>query len=522
MFDGAVVVVLGVVWVVASLGAGGGGGEVGAVWGLTWGGVGAVVVAGWIGSWWFRRGGRSRGRSRGRGLVKGRAWLRLCRAGLVGWFGWCVFECGWVWAASEVVGGDVVLLDEVVAVLPGVLGVVALYGAAWEVERAWGSAVGGAAGSRWAFVVDRVRHRAGLVLVAVGLVVLWTEGLGWLLSGLGDRASVAALGVVGQVVGLVLLAVMVPRLVGWVWRTEEVGAGGLRGRLERVCEVAGVRVSSIRVWKPMAPVVNGAMVGVVPWTRSILLTRGLLGTMPGDEVEAVMAHEAGHARLHHLPWLMAGVIGAYGVGWLVFGAIGRVVLELALVAGVGVEVLEDVFVVVDVGVAVLAAAPALLVFGMMSRTFERQADAFSGRVMGALIEERRRAAEAERARGLGGGGGWSWMGSWVGAGVNRAVERVADWASLGGGLSEPVDARDAGAAVMARALGRVAALNGVPAERFGFRHGSIGVRIERLRGGEMNAVVADERAGAAKRWALVLFVVGMAGQLASVVWGVPL
>ena len=76
-------------------------------------------------------------------------------------------------------------------------------------------------------------------------------------------------------------------------------AGDIRSSLERMCEVVDVRVRDLLLWPTGGTIVNAAVTGLVPRARWILMTDGLLETLPRPQILAVMAHELGHARKGH-------------------------------------------------------------------------------------------------------------------------------------------------------------------------------------------------------------------------------
>jgi len=219
-----------------------------------------------------------------------------------------------------------------------------------------------------------------------------------------------------QVAGLALLAWIMPLLLTTLWPTVPLGPGPLRDRLIDLCRARGLRTPRLRVWRTTDGLINGALVGVAPPFRAILLTDALLERLPLDQVEAVMAHEVAHARRRHLPWLI-GIVGlsagvCYMAAAAVWGAPGQETVRL-----------------------VAAIAGATLVFGWVSRRFELQADAFAAQHL------------------------------------SRATP-PDDGA--------PVTITPHAAGAMAGALVSVARLNGVHPGRFTFRHGSIAARVDHL------------------------------------------
>jgi Zn-dependent protease with chaperone function len=145
-------------------------------------------------------------------------------------------------------------------------------------------------------------------------------------------------------------------------RTKPLPDGPLRTRLEAYSRRVGFRFRDIRVWPTGGETSNAVVVGALPRFRYVFITDGLLNALDEDEIEAVFAHEAGHARRGHV--------------LLFFGF--TVVLSLVqFVPGADVVV----------GGALSWAPPVVrtllvmllwlgVVFGWVSRRFEQEADVF--------------------------------------------------------------------------------------------------------------------------------------------------
>ena len=169
-----------------------------------------------------------------------------------------------------------------------------------------------------------------------------------------------------QLVGALTIFATVPWLMRHIWHTHRLEEGELRHRLTELCHAHRVRVRELLVWNTHGVLVNGAVMGLIGAMRYVLLSDGLLSGLTRDEVEAVAAHEVGHIRRRHIPWLATSVVvvlvlGGFGADWLVFSVLG---LDLSvtwqMVALLGMPLIVGAF-----------------VFGWVSRRFEWQADAFA-------------------------------------------------------------------------------------------------------------------------------------------------
>jgi STE24 endopeptidase len=142
-----------------------------------------------------------------------------------------------------------------------------------------------------------------------------------------------------------------------------------------------VKVREILLWRTSGSMINAAVMGLLGRLRYVLITDALLETMPLDQVRAVMAHEVGHVRKHHMSWMVITLIGV-----LVLTA---AMIELPLMALDGMGLLP-MRAVGEWGIAlmlIVQLAAVLLIFGWISRRFERQADTFAVEHLSATMDQ---------------------------------------------------------------------------------------------------------------------------------------
>lgn len=391
-----------------------------------------------------------------------------------------IFALGWLDRIRAVVG-DLVLVDELLCIGPTLAVFVLAWWAIYPVHRRIREAVtmrsldeGApvyAVPSRWMYTLGSARNHLLISLVPLVLISAWSESLDRVVLWLehagrmprvnAEVLSTAHAGV--QLLGVAIVLALSPVLMRRVWSTTRLGPGELRDRLLRVCDAAGVRVRELLVWRTHGTMVNGAAMGIFPGVRYILLTDALLDQLPLRQVESVMAHEAAHAKEHHLAWLGTSVI----VSSTLVGALGSLAVAGVEHSGLIGERGSYWF---EGAITLVMLVAAALVFGVVSRRFEWQADAFAVK---ALSRE---------------GGACT----------------VTDEAVL----------------AMTGALQRVAHLNSINMRRASFRHGSIAHRISRLSrlaGTQLSAMPIDRTARRIKL-ATVLGVLLVGGALAFDLW----
>ncbi|MBX3389740.1 MAG: M48 family metalloprotease [Phycisphaeraceae bacterium] len=368
---------------------------------------------------------------RTRNIVRAERLLSLGRAMIVGLHAYAIVELGWSRTAERLTG-NLPVVREFVTALPPLLAFVALYWSYAPIQRRIREALLWRHlhesvpiipdRSRCALVWEHVRHSILLGLVPLLMLSAWHHFGDFATSF--TRARSAGWGewalILWQVAGVFIVLAVSPWVLRFVWDTVPLKGGALRESVESVFSRNRVSAREVLVWQTSSGILNGALMGIIPRARYVLFTDALLQLLPLRQVEAVAAHEAGHGRLRHLPWLLGSTIVA-----ALFGAvILAVMLEF-------LKLPESWWLSV---VGILATAgPGVLMLGFVSRRFELQADAFAAKDLSRF---------------------------------QPAPE---------GGVPPPAshEITHESAASMIDALETVSRLNGIPPERFTWRHGTV-------------------------------------------------
>ncbi|HYE61206.1 MAG TPA: M48 family metalloprotease [Phycisphaerales bacterium] len=351
------------------------------------------------------------------------------------WWGFCLFAFGSLATVRGLVG-DFIIVDELATMLPVLL----FFAATWwslyplelrirealllrELNNAEGTPVHPPL-TRGQYVSSCLRHQAMLFLAPLTMMMAWHETLAmhvgeWIVREW--RGQAEWLLPVVTYAGIIAILITSPAVIRRVWDTVPIGDGPLREQMRAMCRQYRIRVRGPLLWRTHGAMVNGAILGIFWPLRYMLLSDALLERLNADQVEAVMAHEVAHVRRRHLIWLAVCVISAVLVLALVLGTI---------VEGFHIRVLSPTTLSVIMGLMGIAGAGT--VFGLVSRRFEWQADAFA-------VQHLTRTREHEAAAVTAGAVG-----------------------------------------VMSSALQSVADLNGIDPERFTWRHGSVRERQRRL------------------------------------------
>ncbi|MBT8484682.1 MAG: M48 family metalloprotease [Phycisphaerales bacterium] len=287
---------------------------------------------------------------------------------------------GWM-AAIQSVTGPLILLDELIGIAPPLLGVTALWWINYPLERRMREAMiirrldRGAPiyriPRRGRYVLEQTRLQILLLLVPLLLIVTLSEGTQWAIErfgGDGIPAGVIDAATFGAGVIVFLLAPLIARLV---LNVRSLAAGPVRDDLDEICSRHAVRVRDFLLWQTNGIMINAAVMGLIGPLRFVLLTDALVETMSREQVQAVMAHEVGHVRRHHLPWLVASLIAMLMVG-------GGLLATPALAAHAAPDLFSPAaWRWVDLAATGVTIILLLLLFGWISRRYERQADTFA-------------------------------------------------------------------------------------------------------------------------------------------------
>ncbi|HMN95332.1 MAG TPA: M48 family metallopeptidase [Phycisphaerales bacterium] len=390
--------------------------------------------------------GRAAGADVGWTLRRADRGVRLVRGVVLAAHAGAILAFGWTDVVRQRLG-DLVLIDELVAMFPPLLALAVTWWCWYPLERrlrdaesiarvASGGGVVLPARSRGAWMALQVRMQVLLMLLPILLAVgglelldrawrLWEPALapGWR-----DAAAVATVAAV---------LVVSPLLVRLVLGARSLPGGTLREGLMAIGRRHRVRIRDCLLWPTDGAVLNGAVVGVLPGLRYVLLTDALLAELPPPQLHAVMAHEIGHLRRRHLPLALLTIIAIGAALGTAVDALRRLV-ESGAPEGEGwLPALESALSSlgpgpVEILLALGGAGIVLGLFGWVSRRLERQADTF-------------------------------------------AVVHLSEVAGADRVLPEAVDA-------MCDALESVAAPGAIDPERRSWRHGSIRWRQAYLRG----------------------------------------
>ena len=454
------------------------------------------------------------------------AWLSLAA------HAFAVVMGGWLQTCRNLVG-DRVLLDELLTCLPALIAVVGLMAARYSMERRvheiavlaaleQGQPVAGLPRmGRWLSL--QLRHQVLIILMPLLATTGWGEAvprlMGWLMSTAAHRGNgwwlypvalwleaggrMEAVRLLMQLAGVLTVLALMPLSLPWVWDVAPLRTGPLAESLLAMCAREKVRVRDILLWRTDNSMLNGAVIGILPRARYVLLTDALVERLPREQLMAVMAHELAHAKLRHILWLSAA---------LLLGSVAGGIMAWGITAGVRGAgwITSDTELWPTLLSALVSVATGLVTLGFVSRRFEWQADAFAAKHLSAagtwtiteLSPEKTDILIAE-------GTAENYKTTEYGEAEATATQLPEASTELRHVLVPPpmivrtitADGTriiEPAAAAMAGALWSVAQQSGIRPEKWSFRHGSIAYRARRvmaLDGIELTKLPIDRTVG---------------------------
>lgn len=227
--------------------------------------------------------------------------------------------------------------------------------------------------TRATFVRDRLTGYALAVVLGGGLLALLLASIeAW---GAGFWLPYAAL---AAAVLILLATFQTSVLLPLFNKLTPLPDGELRRAIAAYAGVAGFRLDNTYVMDGSKRSTKaGAFFSGLGRQKKVVLLDTLIERHPADEVVAVVAHEVGHARLRHLPWLLLANVTSVT---LTLYFLSLVVDSAALSRALGADGQVLALNLLAFGLLFTPVTTALgVLLNALSRRFEFQADAFAAR-----------------------------------------------------------------------------------------------------------------------------------------------
>ena len=227
---------------------------------------------------------------------------------------------GWLQIVRGIVG-NLILIDDIIALLPALLAITIVWAMQYPVHRLIREAtlirkldLGEPVypiPNRGQFVLAQVRLHFVLILLPILLVIGWREVIVKVADShlfISEYVATDSAQLIAMGLGTACIFLLAPVMIRHLWDTHPLPTGELRTRLLKMCKLHHIRIRELLVWNTTGSMINGAVMGLIGRFRFVLLTDALLDSLTPIQVEAVMAHELGHIRKKHLPALIISIL----------------------------------------------------------------------------------------------------------------------------------------------------------------------------------------------------------------------
>jgi Zn-dependent protease with chaperone function len=181
---------------------------------------------------------------------------------------------------------------------------------------------------------------------------------------------------------LAAMGVFFPFFLVRLWACKPIADGPVRQRLTQFCAKARFAYNDIMEWNLFeGTLITAGVMGIVPWLRYLLISPALLNLLDEQELEAVVAHEIGHVKRHHMLFYLLFVFGYSFFAYIFYSSILSFLLSHDFIFNIAITADGRAGPVVSLlGLLILLCFLLVyfrLLFGLFSRNFERQADGYA-------------------------------------------------------------------------------------------------------------------------------------------------
>ena len=178
---------------------------------------------------------------------------------------------------------------------------------------------------------------------------------------------------------VIAISVFGPVLIQRLWGCRPLAPGVDRQRIEKTCQMAGLKYRDILAWNLFGGgMITAGVMGIVGRFRYILVTPALLACLDDDEIQGVILHEIGHVYHRHMLFYLFFFAGFIACNFVFFEPLMLMVYLInplydgAAFLGLSQNTAHAAITcLVLVGLFILYFR---FVFGLFMRHFERQAD----------------------------------------------------------------------------------------------------------------------------------------------------
>ncbi|MBW1846023.1 MAG: M48 family metalloprotease [Deltaproteobacteria bacterium] len=180
---------------------------------------------------------------------------------------------------------------------------------------------------------------------------------------------------------LFIISIFGPAIIQKFWQCKPLENSPQRKRIEDLCKKAEIGFSEILDW----PLLSGRMItagvmGLISKFRYILVTKALLRFLEPEEIDAVIAHEIGHVKKHHLIFYLLFFSGYILFSYATFNLIVLLSIYLgpsfSYLLRTGISAATITSTIITLFLVMNFIIYFRYIFGFFMRNFERQADTY--------------------------------------------------------------------------------------------------------------------------------------------------
>ena len=180
---------------------------------------------------------------------------------------------------------------------------------------------------------------------------------------------------------LLILPAIAPPLMVKLWGCRPLPPSALRTSLANFCAREKVRYREIMLWPSVeGRAVTAAVIGPYFFSRYLLITPGLIEILNPEEINAVIAHEIGHVKRHHLLVFLLFFLSIFLLNYAFFELLISWLLTTSLIQHLLLSSPHQQANIISLASTIPLLLIYLLyfrfVFGYFLRNFEREADLY--------------------------------------------------------------------------------------------------------------------------------------------------
>ena len=188
---------------------------------------------------------------------------------------------------------------------------------------------------------------------------------------------------------LLILSAIAPPLMVKLWGCQPMPPSPLRTSLADFCAREGVRYRDIMLWPSVeGRAVTAAVIGPYFFSRYLLITPGLIEILNPEEINAVIAHEIGHVKRHHLLVFLLFFLSIFLLNYAFFELLIGWLLTTSLIQYLLLSSPHQQANIISLASTIPLLLIYLLyfrfVFGYFLRNFEREADLYVFSALGTV------------------------------------------------------------------------------------------------------------------------------------------